>query len=64
MKRTFMVYQHITKETAGEPTKYKVILKCDKDKLTLHSQDKSLFTEYTKGHEFQVTVAKEQQSLG
>lgn len=64
MKRTFMVYQHITKETAGEPTKYKIIFKCDKDKLTLHSQDPSLFTEYPKGHEFQVTVTQEQQSLG
>ena len=63
MKRTFMVYQHITKETAGEPTKYKVILKCDKDKLTLHSDDKSIFQEHPKGHEFQVTISKEQLTL-
>lgn len=63
MKRTFMVWQHVTKETAGEPTKYKVILKCDKDRLTLHSEDQSLFNEYPKGHEFQVTIAAEQQTL-
>lgn len=63
MKRTFMVYQHITKETAGEPTKYKVILKCDKDRLTLHSESKSVFKEHPKGHEFQVTISKEQQTL-
>lgn len=63
MKRTFMVYQHITKETAGEPTKYKGVLKADKDRLTLHSENQSIFTEFPKGQEFQVTVATEQRTL-
>ena len=63
MKRTFTVYQHITKATAGKPTEYKVIMKCGKESLTLLGDEQSLFKEYPKGHEFQVTISKEQQTF-